>query len=237
MTTTVQPKIQVRRAGERFHSDHGWLKAWHTFSFADHYDPGFTGFSSLRVINDDTISARQGFGEHPHRDMEIITYVIEGELEHQDSMGNGRVIKAGEFQYMSAGSGVRHAEFNPSATDPVHLLQIWIQPNERGAEPRYEERAVGQLEAGGPLTLVASVDGREGSFAIRQEAEMRFGRLVAGQKVALKSEMPRHWLHVISGSVAVGGEVLGEGDGAAITGSLQELAAGADSDFILFSLS
>src|SRR5215468_5713207 len=154
--------IEIRHRDERGHFDHGWLNTYHTFSFDRYYDPNHMGFRSLRVINEDRVAPGQGFGRHPHRDMEIITYVLSGELEHRDSMGHGEVIRPGEVQYMAAGTGVEHSEFNPSKTQPVHLMQIWIRPNRRGATPRYEKRQFPALSEAGGLTLLASGDGRDG---------------------------------------------------------------------------
>src|SRR5512146_774098 len=159
----------IRRANERGHANHGWLDTYHTFSFANYYDPQWMGYRSLRVINDDLVMPGMGFGTHPHRDMEIITYVLSGALEHKDSMGNGRVIRPGEVQYMAAGTGVLHSEFNPSRTDPVHLLQIWITPDKKGAKPNYAEKSLANAPTG-RLNLVASKSGRDGSISINQDA-------------------------------------------------------------------
>src|SRR5512138_791266 len=161
----------IRKANERGHSGQGWLDSYHTFSFADYYDPQWMGFRSLRVINDDLVMPGMGFGTHPHRDMEIITYVLSGALEHKDSMGNGRVIRPGEFQYMSAGSGVRHSEFNPSPDEAAHFLQIWVMPDRKGLTPRYAERSLANAPMG-RLNLVASSSAREGSLAINQDADL-----------------------------------------------------------------
>ncbi|MEM9237004.1 MAG: pirin family protein [Verrucomicrobiota bacterium] len=232
--STAATTIKIRRAADRFHSNHGWLDSNHTFSFAGHFDPDYAGFESLRVINDDRVAPMMGFGEHPHRDMEIISYVISGELRHQDSMGNGRTIQAGEFQYLSAGSGVVHSEFNPSSEQPVHFLQIWIIPDEKGASPRYAEL---RPEIGNDgLSLIALPDGREGSIAIRQQAELSFGKLSRGTSLQPESSRNRHWLHLISGQVSIDGESLEPGDGAAIDGPVPELTATEDAEFLLFSL-
>ena len=236
MNTKTTPTVTVRRANERFHSDHGWLDSFHTFSFGDHYDPAFMGFRNLRVINDDTVAPKMGFGQHPHRDMEIISYVLSGQLEHKDSMGNGRIIEPGDFQYMSAGSGVLHSEFNPSDTEPVHFLQIWIKPDVLGAEPRYEEKSVGAISSDQPLTLVASSDGRDGSIQIRQKAELYFGNLAGGAAATARTRYDHHWVHMISGRLTVAGEVLEAGDGIAIEGPVGELSAEQAAEFILFSL-
>src|SRR6202166_2979295 len=163
--------IRVRNAGERGHFDHGWLDTYHTFSFGDYHDSAHMGFRILRVINDDRVQPGQGFGMHGHRDMEIVTYVLDGALEHKDSMGNGSIIRAGELQRMTAGTGIRHSEFNPSATEPVHLYQIWLLPERRGLSPRYEQRAFDEHERKGRLRVVASPDGRDDSLRIHQDAE------------------------------------------------------------------
>lgn len=209
--------MTIRKANERGHANHGWLDTWHTFSFAGYYDPAHMGFRSLRVINDDTVAPGAGFGKHPHRDMEIITYVLSGAVEHKDSMGNGRVIQPGEFQYMAAGTGIQHSEFNPSPTEPGHFLQIWILPDRKGATPRYEERALSRAKAG-ELHLVASQSGRDGSIAINQDAEVYVARLREGDSVRHAVKPHRHiWLHVAEGEVSLNGEELQAGDGAALS--------------------
>src|SRR6185436_1960548 len=171
--------MKIRKANERGHANHGWLDTYHTFSFADYYDPKWMGYRSLRVINDDLVMPGNGFGMHPHRDMEIITYILSGQLEHKDSMGNGRVIRAGEVQYMAAGTGVRHSEFNPSTDEAVHLLQIWIEPDRKGVAPRYAEKSLANAPAG-KLQLVTSKAGRDGSIAIHQDADLWLAKLDAG---------------------------------------------------------
>lgn len=236
MKNETAPRVSIRRANDRFHSDLGWLDSWHTFSFGQHYDPAHQGFRSLRVINDDIVAPGKGFGTHPHSSMEIFTYIIAGELEHKDSMGNGRVIKAGEFQYMSAGSGVEHSEFNPSSTEPVHLLQIWITPTSSGGEPRYADFDTKPLRQANGLTLLASPTGRDSSFGIRQHAEVHFGHLDATKTLEPVTQYSHHFLHLIKGALAVNGEPLNPGDGAAIMGPLS-LEAQTDSEFILFALS
>jgi quercetin 2,3-dioxygenase len=230
--------ITIRRAEERGHADHGWLKTWHTFSFADYYDPQQMGFRSLRVINDDYLAGGGGFPTHPHRDMEIITYVLSGALEHKDSMGNGSVIRSGNVQYMAAGAGVRHSEFNHSPTEPVHLLQIWIQPDTRGAQPNYAEREFADAK-NGALTLIASKSGHDGSIAINQDANVFVGKLAANDLVKHSMQPGRGaWLHVAEGEVMLNGERLKGGDGAAITGeSSVELRASSPSQVLLFDLS
>lgn len=236
MTHSVNSTIQVRRAGDRFHSNLGWLDSHHTFSFGEHYDPAFMGFGALRVINDDIVAPNQGFGEHPHAGMEIISYVIAGQLQHHDSMGNGRTIRPGEFQYMSAGTGVRHSEFNPSTTESSHFLQIWITPREKSTPPRYEELSINEKATDHSLTLVASGDGREGSIAIHQDLDLFFGRLASGESITPPSSAPRHWLHVISGEVEVLGKSLVAGDGAGVTGALESITAAAAAEFLVFAL-
>jgi len=206
--------ITIRKAGERGHADHGWLNAYHTFSFAGYHDPRWMGFRSLRVINDDRVAPSQGFGTHPHRDMEIITYILSGALEHKDSMGNGRTILPGEFQYMSAGSGVLHSEFNPSDSETVHLLQIWILPEHGGLDPLYREKKMSDA-APGLLHLIASRDGRDDSIQIRQDAELWLGKMGAGDTAEHPLRAGRHaWVHVAEGVVEINGHRLAEGDAA-----------------------
>lgn len=226
-----------RPANERGHANHGWLDTYHTFSFADYHDPAWMGFRSLRVINDDVVMPGQGFGMHPHRDMEIITYVLDGALEHRDSMGNGRVIRRGEFQYMAAGSGVRHSEFNPAPDEAVHLLQIWIQPDRRGVTPRYAEKSLATARSGA-LHLVASKQGRDGSIAIHQDADLWLGKLDAGQSVEHRLAAGRAaWVHVAEGEVALDGAVLHAGDAVAVTDEATlRLAATKPTQVLLFDL-
>ena len=229
--------IKIRKANERGHAEHGWLDTYHTFSFANYHDPQWMGFRSLRVINDDLVMPGQGFGTHPHRDMEIITYILSGALEHKDSMGNGRVIRAGEVQYMSAGSGVQHSEFNPSQDEAVHLLQIWIQPDEKGAKPRYAEKSLKDA-APGALNLMTSKTGRDGSIAIRQDADLWLGKLDGGQRVTHKLAPGRGaWVHVAEGEVSLNGRQLSGGDAVAVTGeSVLELGATKPAQVLLFDL-
>ena len=229
--------IRIRRSEERGQADHGWLKTHHTFSFADYHDPQHMGFRSLRVINDDVVAGGGGFPTHPHRDMEIITYVLSGALEHKDSMGNGSVIRPGNVQYMSAGAGVRHSEFNHSATEPVHLLQIWIQPDVRGATPRYAEKSFADAPMGA-LHLVASKNGRDGSIAINQDANMFVGKLDAGQTATHTMEEGRAaWLQVAEGEMTLNGQTLRTGDGAAITAEHSlSLRANKPTQVLLFDL-
>jgi quercetin 2,3-dioxygenase len=209
--------ITIRKSGERGHANHGWLDSHFTFSFADYYDPQHMGFRSLRVINDDIIAGGGGFGEHPHRDMEIITYILSGALEHKDSMGNGRVIRPGEVQYMAAGTGVQHSEFNHSQTEPAHLLQIWILPDKKGAKPNYAEKSLVKAETG-RLHLAVSKNGRDGSIAINQDADLFVGKFKAGDKVSHTVKPNRYaWLHVAEGQIKLNGVILNAGDAAAVS--------------------
>ena len=240
LNTTVQSetKITKRPADARGRTEFGWLHSRHSFSFGNYFDPDHMGFRSLRVINDDVVEPGRGFGEHPHRDAEIFSYVIDGELEHKDSMGNGRVIQAGDLQYISAGRGVLHSEFNPSPRNPVHFLQIWLTPQTGGGQPRYAEKAIGRDARPNALTLAFSPEPREGSIAIRANAEVYLGRLDAGSRL---THTPRagsaNWIHVIQGELKVLGETLKPGDGAAIeNASSLEIVSGADSQFLLFDL-
>jgi redox-sensitive bicupin YhaK (pirin superfamily) len=212
---TTATGLSIRRAGERGHADHGWLDSHHTFSFANYYDPAHMGFRSLRVINDDRVAPGQGFGTHPHRDMEIFSYVIEGTLEHKDSMGNGRQLIPGQIQLMSAGRGITHSEFNPSRTDPLHFLQIWIQPRERGLTPSYTEWHPNPELADAAKTLVISSDGADGSAVIHQDAKVYLVRLRPGQTVTHDVEAGRGaWLHIVEGALKLNGIELSTGDGA-----------------------
>jgi redox-sensitive bicupin YhaK (pirin superfamily) len=229
--------ITIRKAEERGHANHGWLDSHFTFSFADYHDPRYMGFRSLRVINDDIIAGGGGFGTHPHRDMEIVTYVLSGALEHKDSMGNGRVIRPGEVQYMAAGTGVQHSEFNHSPTEPVHLLQIWIVPDRKNAKPNYAEKILTDAAAG-KFHLVASKDGRDGSIAINQDADVLLGKLDAGGKISHVLKPNRHaWLHIAEGEVKLGDLPLKAGDAAALSGeSLIDLAGKLSAQVLLFDL-
>ncbi len=209
--------ITIRRADERGHADHGWLDSRHTFSFADYHDPAHMGFRALRVINEDRITGGQGFGTHPHRDMEIISYVLEGGIEHKDSMGTGSVIRPDDVQRMSAGTGVTHSEFNASKSEPAHFLQIWIQPSARGIKPGYEQKAFPRSEKLGRLRVVASPDGRDGSVTIHADALLYAGCFEAGQTSELALPRGRQaWVQVARGNVRVNGRDLVAGDGAAL---------------------
>jgi redox-sensitive bicupin YhaK (pirin superfamily) len=207
--------LGIRRAAERGVANHGWLRSRHTFSFADYYDPSWMGFRNLRVINDDRVDAAQGFPTHPHRDMEIVSYVLEGALEHKDSMGTGSVIRPGDVQRMSAGTGVRHSEFNASKDELVHFLQIWIQPKERGIAPGYEQKSFSEVEKKGKLRLVASPDGRAGSVTIHADASIHAGVFASGDRATFELASGRHtWVHVAKGTVVVNGQTLEAGDAA-----------------------
>jgi redox-sensitive bicupin YhaK (pirin superfamily) len=236
--TTTDPTLVKRPAAARGQTETGWLHSRHTFSFGGYFDADHMGFRSLRVINDDVVEPGEGFGEHPHRDAEIFSYVIEGELEHKDSLGNGRVIKAGDLQYISAGRGVLHSEFNPSPKNPVHFLQIWLRPKMGGGEPRYAEKSLGQSAGANSLTLLFSGEPRDGAVGIRADADIHFGRLDAGKRLEHRSSPGRaQWLHVIAGDVSVLGEALQAGDGAAIeNASALEIQSREGAQFLLFDL-
>jgi len=207
--------ITIRPANERGYANHGWLKSRHTFSFADYVDPDFIGFSKLRVINDDRVIAGAGFPTHPHRNMEIVSYVLDGALEHKDSMGNGSVIRPGDVQRMTAGTGVTHSEFNASKKDPVRFLQIWIFPSQNGLKPGYEQKHFDEQQRRGRLRLVGSADGRDGSILIHQDVRLYAGLFDKGERDKI-SQAPnrKYYVHVAKGSVDVDGNRLNEGDGA-----------------------
>lgn len=230
--------IAVRSAQERGHADHGWLDTYHTFSFASYYDPRFMGFRALRVINEDFVEPGQGFGTHPHRDMEIITYILEGALEHRDSLGNGSVIVPGDVQRMSAGTGVTHSEFNPSRKDPVHLLQIWILPEEAGLSPSYEQHTFPLEQKRGQLRLLASRDGRQESVTLHQDVSLYAALLEPGQAVTHALKPGRHaWVQVARGSARLNGALLKTGDGAAVSQEQElEIKAAEPSEVLLFDL-
>jgi hypothetical protein len=230
--------IEVRRSAERGLADHGWLRSFHTFSFADYHDPRHMGFGPLRVINEDRVQPGMGFGTHGHRDMEIISYVLEGALEHRDSMGNGSVIRPGDVQRMSAGTGVRHSEFNASRTDLVHFLQIWIEPGTRGIAPSYEEKHFDAASKRGRLRLVASPDGSEGSVTLHQDARLYAG-LVDGAERVTHALAPgrKAYVHIARGAAQVNGETLEAGDAvkaADVAGIV--IDAGREAEVLLFDL-
>jgi redox-sensitive bicupin YhaK (pirin superfamily) len=230
--------ITLRRARERGHFDHGWLDTYHTFSFADYHDPRHMGFRHLRVINDDRVQGGHGFPPHGHRDMEIVTYVLDGALEHRDNMGNGSVIRPGDVQRMSAGTGVVHSEFNPSKTDLVHLLQIWILPARRGLAPEYEQKTFADGELRDALRVIAAPDGRDGAVTIHQDVVLYASRLSPGAEVRHRLEPGRFgWLHVARGATRLDGATLGGGDGAAISDERAlTIAASEPSEILLFDL-
>ena len=246
MNKTTAVKTTKRHASERGQADHGWLQARFTFSFSGYFDPDHMGFKSLRVMNNDTIQPKGGFPTHPHSDMEIFTYIIEGQLEHRDSIGSGAVLTPGNLQYMSAGRGIKHSEFNPSDTEQTHLYQIWLHPRTPGGEPRYMEKPLAELAKPNELTLLYSGDGRDGSTEIRQDAEISYGHLVPTEQEATPSllipaseKMPHAWVQVISGKVSVLGEELSTADGLAIEDSPEEIeiSATAESKILVFRLS
>lgn len=230
--------IYVRRADERGHALYDWLDTWHTFSFDTYYDPAFMGFRVLRVINEDRVQPGQGFGMHGHRDMEIITYVLEGALEHRDSLGTGSVLRPGEFQRMSAGTGIRHSEFNPSSTEAVHLYQIWLLPNQTGLTPSYEQKSFPAAERQGQLRLVASPKAEDGSLQIHQDARIYLSILESDQEVRHLLQPGRHaWLQVLRGSVQLNGHRLATSDGAAVSDEAAlSIRANEHAEVMLFDL-
>ncbi|MFN4090883.1 MAG: pirin family protein [Alphaproteobacteria bacterium] len=230
--------IKVRRSDERGHANFGWLDSRHSFSFGHYRDPAHMGFSDLRVINEDRVAPGAGFDMHPHRDMEIVTWVLEGALAHRDSLGNGSVIRPGDVQRMTAGTGILHSEHNASDKEPVHLLQIWILPDRTGLAPGYEEKRFAPEDLAGRLRLVAARDGRDGAVTIHQDAELHIGRLEAGDAVTHALAPGRTaWVQVARGAVAVGGVALAQGDAAAVTGeSGLDIAADAAAEVLLFDL-
>ena len=229
---------EIRRSKERGYADHGWLKSYHSFSFADYYDPKHVEFGPLRVINEDRVAAGQGFGTHSHRDMEIISYVLAGELAHRDSIGNGSTIRPGDVQRMSAGRGVRHSEFNPSPASLVHFLQIWIQPNEQGIEPSYEEKRFGADEKRGRLRLIASPDQKDGSVLIHQDARVYAGLLDGAESASLKVAPGRLiYVHVARGAVQANDVALEAGDALKLSDTEQlQLKDGRDAEVLVFDL-
>jgi len=230
--------IQIRKSDERGHANHGWLDTHFTFSFADYYDPKQVYFRTLRVMNDDRVAGGRGFPMHPHRDMEIVTYVLEGALEHRDSMGNGSIIKPGDIQYMSAGTGVTHSEFNASETEPVHLYQIWMLPEKQGLKPAYGQKNFSEAEKRGKLRLLVSPDGRDGSVKTRQDNDLYATVLGAGEMVRHELKPERcAYVQVARGSVILNGKRLEEGDGAAISEEKTvELKGEKDAEVLLFDL-
>ena len=233
--------INVRSAAQRGHANHGWLDSFHTFSFANYYDPAHMGFRSLRVINEDRVEPGRGFGAHPHRDMEIVTYVLEGGIRHNDSMGTGSVIEPGDVQRMSAGTGVTHSEYNASRTEPVHFLQIWLEPSQRGIAPSYEQKSFSAEEKRGRLRVVASPDARDGSIGINNDTVLYAGLFAAGEAAQLELAPHRHaWVHVARGSVKVNGNELRAGDAVALSDEpvlrVEGVAGADDGEVLVFDL-
>jgi len=229
--------IRIRRSEDRGHADHGWLDTYHTFSFASYRDSRFVHFGPLRVLNQDRVAPGKGFGTHGHQDMEIVSYVLEGVLEHRDSMGNGSQMRPGDVQLMSAGSGVTHSEFNASDTEPLHLLQMWIFPRERGTEPRYEQKSFPAEQRRGRLRLVVSPDGAAGSLTMDQDARLWVGLLDSDQETRHELHPGRSaWLHVARGRLHLGDHELGPGDGAAIRGTTLTLRGVEDAELVLWEL-
>jgi quercetin 2,3-dioxygenase len=230
--------ITVRRSHDRGHANHGWLDSYHTFSFAGYQNPNRMGFRSLRVMNEDRVAPGQGFGQHPHRNMEIISYVLEGALEHRDSMGNRSVLHAGDFQRITARTGVQHSEFNPSMKEPVHFYQIWLLPDQRGLDPSYEERSFLSSDKHNRLRLVGSCDGREGSLTIHQDVDVFLTELDAGASVSHTLQVGRHaWVQVMRGTVRLGQHELSEGDASAISELTElNLVAVEPTEVMLFDL-
>ena len=230
--------IQIRRADDRGHADHGWLQARHTFSFAGYHDPAHMSFRSLRVMNEDRIAPGAGFGTHPHHDMEIVTCVLEGALEHKDSMGNGEVLHPGEFQRMSAGTGITHSEFNPSQTDSTHLYQIWLLPEHKGIEPSYEQKRFDEQELKDRLRLVASPDAEDGSLRIHQNARIYWGKLTPNAEVRRSIAPGRFaWLQLLRGEATLNESELSAGDGAAVSDERElTIRSTTDAEVLLFDL-
>lgn len=230
--------FELRKSDQRGLANHGWLKSRHTFSFGHYHDPKQNGFSDLLVINDDRVDPGQGFGTHPHRDMEIFSYVLEGELEHQDSMGTGSVIKPGDVQIMSAGTGVRHSEYNHSKSDPVHFLQIWIVPNVRGAAPRYQQVHFDEGQKRGRLRLIVSPEGEEGSLSVHQDARVYAGLFDKDESATLEVQPGRHvYVHLARGSIDINGQRFNEGDGARVREEqLLTLSKGEQAEVLVFDL-
>ena len=230
--------MQIRRSDARGYADHGWLKSFHSFSFADYFDPAWMGWGNLRVINEDRIAPGTGFGTHGHRDMEIISYVLQGNLAHQDSMGNVKGIPPGDVQRMSAGSGVRHSEFNHAPNDTTHFLQIWIEPNQRGIPPSYEQKGFADAEKRGQLRLVASPDGQDGSVTIHADAAMYAGLFNGAESAQIALDPQRKaYVHLVRGELEVNGERLSGGDAAVLDGETSlTLAKGTDAEVLVFDL-
>ena len=229
--------LTIRPSAARGHANHSWLNSNFTFSFAEYYDPNHMGFRSLRVINEDRVAPATGFAKHPHRDMEILTYVLEGAVKHEDSTGASETLVPGELQHMSAGTGVRHSEMNPSADEPLHLLQIWLLPNQLDIPPKYEQKRFAVVEEPNKLHLLASIDAREGSFKIYSDAELLAAILDADQVVRHQFKFGNGWLQIVRGDVLIGGETFREGDGVQIEGETSlTIASESGAEFLLFDL-
>lgn len=237
MLTTTNKPMTIRRANDRGMADHGWLKSAHSFSFAGYNDPDNVHYEALRVINDDRVAASGGFPTHPHKNFEIFSYVLEAALEHKDTLGNGSVVHTGGVQYMSTGSGVSHSEFNPSADDAVHFLQIWLIPDTQNVTPRYETLAAADLDKRGKLALILSPDGADGSIRVQQDALVYAANLDGDEQIQYDPKSGRKlWLQMAAGSLTLNGEVLNESDGAALDARSIILEAGQNADFLLFDL-
>lgn len=236
--TLNQKQLAIRKAEERGHANHGWLNTYHTFSFANYYDPRYMGFRHLLVINEDRVKGGRGFGAHGHRDMEIISYVLEGALEHKDSMGEVSVIKPGDVQIMSAGTGIMHSEYNYSDKDLVHFLQIWVLPNEKGLRPRYDQKFYPESEKLNHLRPIASTDGRDGSMIVHQDVNIYASVLEAGHSIVYQGKPDRHvWVQVARGKMMLDDELLEAGDGAAVSGAeYLQLVGKEKAEFLLFDL-
>lgn len=236
--TSSKASVVIRPAQERGHAEHGWLDSYHTFSFADYFDREHMNFRALRVINEDVVAPAQGFGSHPHRDMEIMTYIIKGSLKHEDSMGTGSIIRPGQIQKMSAGTGVVHSEFNASQTDPVHLLQIWIIPHTKGLKPSYQEHTLPPADEHHPLLLIGSPDGGDKVAQFHQDVYVYRGTLKAGQKVVYDVKPGRGlWLQMVKGYIDVEGKPMSDGDGASVENLTDvNISARKDSEFLVFDL-
>jgi redox-sensitive bicupin YhaK (pirin superfamily) len=230
--------LTLRPANQRGHANHGWLDTWHTFSFSSYYDPQHMGFRALRVMNEDFVAPGQGFGTHPHRDMEIVTYVLAGALEHRDSMGNGEILRPGEFQRMSAGTGITHSEFNPSPSEPIHLYQIWLLPERTGIEPSYEQKSFPADERRNRLRLVASRDAADGSLLIHQDAKIYLATLDEGALLTHDLAAGRHaWVQLLRGQLTLNGEAMRASDGTAISNEPRlTMQANAEAEIMLFDL-
>ena len=230
--------ITLRKAQDRGHAQHGWLDSWHTFSFGDYHDPKHMGFRALRVINEDRVAPGKGFPTHSHRDMEIVTYVLEGALQHRDSMGNGSVMKSGDVQRMTAGTGVGHSEFNASPSEPVHFLQIWLLPERRNLEPGYEQKTFPKAESQGKLRVVASRDGADGAVLVHQDVTLLVGHFAAGEEQKYVLAAGRHaWVHVARGGLTVNGQLLDAGDAIAVSDEAAiEFRGASEAEVLLFDL-